>query len=76
MADTLEIILVVFLLSFWLLFPIGMFLSVGRIDKNTDEIERFEEEHETLKNNEEDFKPVPFDWHHPVIYFKRWLQHE
>lgn len=81
MASTIEIVLTIIGLSFWFLFPIGMFLSVSRVDKNTDQIVRFDElkhhpvEDEPVKK-EIPFEPVPFDWHHPVIYFRKWLQHE
>lgn len=33
-----EMILTIVVLSFWFLFPIGMFLSVSHVDKNTDQI--------------------------------------
>jgi hypothetical protein len=34
---TLDVILTIVVLSFWFLFPIGMFLSVSDADKNTDQ---------------------------------------
>lgn len=37
-----EIILTIVVLSFWFLFPIGMFLSVSHVDKNTDQIIQFD----------------------------------
>lgn len=82
MGSTIEIILTIIAMSFWFLFPIGMFISVSKVDKNTDQIVRLEH-HEIEK--EEDaapvrrapvYEPVPFDWHHPIHYFRRWLQHE
>jgi|GEM_PF-3028640 len=84
-SSTFEVVLTIFLMSFWFLFPIGMFLSVSRVDKNTDQIVRLEHhehypEEETTPTEVEEtqkvFRPVPFDWHHPIIYFRRWLQHE
>jgi len=33
-----EVILTVIALSFWFLFPIGIFLSVSKLDKNTDQL--------------------------------------
>lgn len=35
---TLDMILTVVVLSFWFLFPIGMFLSVAHVDKNTHQV--------------------------------------
>lgn len=78
MGNTLEIIFVVIAMSFWILFPIGIFLSVSHVDKNTDQIVRLE----SLRHEPEEVdargKPIVrhFDWHHPVIYFRNWLQHE
>lgn len=84
MGSTIEMILTIIALSFWILFPIGMFMSVSHVDKNTDQIIRLEhhtfesEESEEFKRKERQpvFRPVPFDWHHPLLYFRRWLQHE
>lgn len=39
---TLDMILTVVVLGFWFLFPIGMFLSVSHVDKNTDQLIRLE----------------------------------
>lgn len=77
MGSTLEIILTIIAMSFWILFPIGMFLAVGRLDKNTDQVVRLE----PMRHKAElDLRGKPivrhFDWHHPVIYFRNWLQHE
>lgn len=41
-SHTLDMILTVVVLSFWFLFPIGMFLSVSHVDKNTDQIIRLD----------------------------------
>jgi hypothetical protein len=69
-------------MSFWFLFPLGMFISVSKLDKNTDQVVRLEH-HETGPLEEKNgqrtqpaFEPVPFDWHHPIVFFRRWLQHE
>lgn len=35
-----DMILTIIVLSFWFLFPIGMFLSVSHVDKNTDQVVR------------------------------------
>lgn len=35
---TLDMILTIVVLSFWFLFPIGIFLSVSHVDKNTDQL--------------------------------------
>jgi len=40
---TLDMILTIVVLSFWFIFPIGMFLSVSHVDKNTDQIVRLDE---------------------------------
>lgn len=82
MGSTIEIILTIIGLSFWFLFPIGMFISVSKVDKNTDQVIRLEHlrQEQTVSERKAPtrpvFKPVPFDWHHPLIYFRRWLQHE
>jgi hypothetical protein len=80
MGSTIEIILTIIAMSFWILFPIGMFISVGKLDKNTDQVVRLDHlRHDSveLKNKpREQFHPVQFDWHHPILYFRRWLLHE
>jgi hypothetical protein len=82
-SSTFEVVLTIFLMSFWFLFPIGMFLSVSNVDTNTDQIIRLghhehnqEEEVEEVEENQNVFRPIPFDWHHPIIFFRRWLEHE
>lgn len=37
-----DAVLVISLLSLWVLFPIGLFMSVSHVDKNTDQIIRLE----------------------------------
>lgn len=37
-----DAILVISLLSLWVLFPVGLFMSVSHVDKNTDQIIRLE----------------------------------
>lgn len=80
MGSTIEVILTIIAMSFWILFPIGMFLSVSHLDKNTDQVVRLEHlRHEpdtTVKQVRPEqpiFRPH-FDWHHPILYFRRWLQ--
>lgn len=80
MGNTIEVILTIIALSFWFLFPIGMFISVSHVDKNTDQIVRLDhlryEADEPVKAKRPAFQPVRFDWHHPILYFRQWLQHE
>ncbi len=81
MGSTIEVVLTILGLSFWILFPIGMFLSVSRLDKNTDQLVRLNQEEQLAQAEEAitsrpPFQPVPFDWHHPIIFFRQWLQHE
>jgi hypothetical protein len=82
MGNTIEVVLTILAMSFWILFPIGMFMSVSHVDKNTDQIIHLNHpRHESL--DDPDFKqdrysqPVfvkqRFDWHHPILYFRRWL---
>lgn len=79
MGSTIEVILTIIAMSFWFLFPIGMFLSVSRLDKNTDQVVRLEHlRHEPIEVDTVRSERVPeykhhFDWHHPIIYFRRWL---
>ncbi len=82
MGSTIEVVLTIIGISFWILFPIGMFLSVSHVDKNTDQLIRLEElrhkpieEQSPYDRRDEVYQPVPFDWHHPVIFFRRWLEH-
>lgn len=42
MNNEWEVFLTIFILCFWFLFPIGVFLSVSHVDKNTDQIIRLE----------------------------------
>lgn len=35
-----DMILTIIVLSFWVLFPVGIFLSVSHVDKNTDQVLR------------------------------------
>ncbi len=80
MTSTIEVVLTIIAMSFWILFPIGMFLSVSHVDKNTDQIVRLDHlRHESV---EEDKKPrqvqekTHWDWHHPILGFRHWLQHD
>jgi hypothetical protein len=42
MASPLEIFFVILGMSLWILFPIGMFLSVAHLDKNSDQLVRLD----------------------------------
>lgn len=79
-GNTIEVVLTIIAMSFWILFPVGMFLSVSRVDKNTDQIVRLDhlrhypvEENVTPRRDIPVYEPSPFDWHHPIINFRRWL---
>lgn len=77
MGSTLEVILTIIAMSFWILFPIGMFLSVSRLDKNTDQVVRLENLRASSTGDDGSrYRAVHFDWHHPALSFRRWLQHE
>ena len=78
MGSTIEVILTIIAMSFWILFPIGMFISVSHVDKNTDQVVRLghlrhEPVEEKLKTRPVYNEPRRFDWHHPVLNFRRWL---
>lgn len=74
MGNTLEVVLTIIGLSFWFLFPIGMFLSVSKLDKNTDQVVRLEKYRQFEdKYQHHQYRFRRFDWHHPILYFKRWL---
>lgn len=79
MGSTIEVILTIIAMSFWILFPIGMFLSVSKLDKNTDQVVRLENLRQPIESGSKVRKeePIPlfehFDWHHPIINFRRWL---
>lgn len=69
MHEPLEVILVIIGMSFWFLFPIGIFLSVSRIDKSTDQVVRLEHlrheaeaEEETWERPEKAKKPERPNW--------------
>lgn len=42
MGNDWEVAFTIFVLSLWILFPVGMFLSMSHVDKNTDQIIRLE----------------------------------
>lgn len=72
----MEVILTIIGLSFWFLFPIGMFLAVSRLDKDTDQVVRLSTQAEKEKEKEKIIttdEEQSFDWHHPILHFKRWL---
>ncbi|HXH30641.1 MAG TPA: hypothetical protein VNJ01_07495 [Bacteriovoracaceae bacterium] len=78
-SSTVEIILTIVAMSFWILFPIGMFISVSQLDKNTDQVVSLgrlppgtvaAQAHRTRTVHKR-----PSDWHHPILNFKRWLHH-
>lgn len=75
-GNTVEVIFTIIGLSFWLLFPIGMFFSVSHVDKNTDQIIRLQHHEYHSEPITETDVPVfkqHFDWHHPILYFRHWL---
>jgi len=50
MTSPLEMILTTIVLSFWFLFPIGMFISVSHVDKNMDQFVRLGHlEHDSME---------------------------
>ncbi len=77
MGSTVEMVLTIIGLSFWILFPIGMFLSVSHVDKNTDQVIQLDKlKHYSEPEKVDSYKRYSvqhFDWHHPILYFKRWL---
>ncbi len=81
-GNTVEVILTIIAMSFWILFPIGMFISVSHLDKNTDQVVslgRLRHNPATTpayrKTRTEKTEKRPLDWHHPILNFKRWLHH-
>lgn len=42
MGNEWEVFFTIFVLSLWVLFPAGVFLSMSHVDKNTDQIIRME----------------------------------
>lgn len=42
MGNEWEVVFTIFILSFWILFPVGMFLSMNHVDKNTDQVIQLE----------------------------------
>lgn len=40
MGNPMEVLFVVSILALWVLFPMGVFLSVGKLDKNTDQLDQ------------------------------------
>jgi hypothetical protein len=86
-SDTFEVILTITALSFWILFPLGMFISVSHVDKNTDQIIRFnshrhfatheyEESEPTfkLKRPEPNYHGKNY-WLHAHFISRRWIKH-
>lgn len=41
-VTSLDVFITVGLLSLWVLFPIGLFISMGRLDKDTDQVDHIE----------------------------------
>lgn len=40
MGNPMEVLFVVCALALWVLFPMTLFISVGKLDKNTDQLEQ------------------------------------
>ncbi len=57
----LDMILTIGVLSFWFLFPLGMFFAVSQLDKNSEQILRMpDHDEETFpERNVAESKPVP-----------------
>lgn len=52
MENYLEVGFVIAVLSLWILFPLGMFLSVSHVDKNTDQLIQLDKlKHDSLEKN-------------------------
>lgn len=52
-ASPLEMILTIIVLGFWFLFPVGMFISVAHVDKNTDQVIRLDQlRHDSVDEDE------------------------
>ncbi len=67
MESFIEITLTIIGISFWILFPVGMFLTMGHLEKNTNQVFGLGQ----FNHNSND----KFDWHHPLLYFRQWRQH-
>ena len=75
-ASTLDIILTVIVLSFWFIFPIGMFLSVSHVDKNTDQIIRLGHlrhapENAVPRSRRQEGRKIVARPH--AVHFRRWI---
>ncbi|MFL5783471.1 MAG: hypothetical protein ACJ76H_02605 [Bacteriovoracaceae bacterium] len=63
-SHSMDMILTISVLSFWFLFPIGIFLSVSHVDKNTDQIVRLDHlRHESVGAGEVTAEPEIFTPH-------------
>jgi hypothetical protein len=82
MSSPFEVILTIIVLGFWFLFPLGMFLSVSHVDKNTDQIIRlghlrhFSQDGPspsiTRKKSRPMLKQQTTRWQ---VSFRRWIRH-
>jgi hypothetical protein len=57
-----DAILVISLLSLWVIFPIGLFLSFSHVDKNTDQIIRLEKLRHMPEEKKESFVRTYPQW--------------
>lgn len=85
MGDPLEMILTIIVLSFWFLFPIGIFISVSHVDKNTDQVVRLGHLRHYSDEEDEKIKPMKIPAkvgkrparrpHVTQIHNRRWIRH-
>lgn len=77
MGHPMEVLFVIGCLALWVLFPIGIFLSVSHVDKNTDQLIRLEKlRHTSLPEPRRVFKPKE-GFHRPRLadIFHRFVRH-
>lgn len=78
----MEVFLTIVVLSFWFLFPIGMFLSVSHVDKNTDQIIRLDHlRHDSQPDQRDEVVHIPVrverqpTYRPTTAHFRRWARH-
>lgn len=78
MGHPMEVLFVIGCLSLWVLFPIGIFLSVSHVDKNTDQVIRLEKlRHTSMPEPRRVSKPKASGFHLPqwATFNRRSLRH-
>lgn len=76
MGNPWEVAFVIGVLAFWVLFPMGIFISVGKLDKNTNQLEVLARRHRfTTRQTAREVPREGIHFPHLANPFRKYVKH-